>query len=291
MPAEPNRRIVASLLLVSRAGAVVVGGFGAFVLMGWGLSLAVVKSVVPGLATTKVNTVLGFMLAGVALWLLRGGKSAASGSARLRIAQGCALAVCLLGLLTLAEYTLGLDLGIDEFLFRDPTWAADTTAPGRMSPHSAFNFLVIGLALLLLDRKAGARSAQWLANVALAISFVALIGYAYSVVSLYRIASYTGMALHTAAAFLVLSVGVLCARPEQGLMAIFVADSAGGVLARRLIVLSMVVPPVLGILRLEGERAGFYGREFGTALFAVANVAVFSEIGRASCRERVYVLV
>ncbi|HSA92910.1 MAG TPA: TonB-dependent receptor [Terriglobales bacterium] len=35
MPADPNRRIVARLLLVSRAAALVVAGIGAFVLVGW----------------------------------------------------------------------------------------------------------------------------------------------------------------------------------------------------------------------------------------------------------------
>jgi signal transduction histidine kinase len=275
MPADPNRRIVARLLLVSRSAAVVVAGIGAFVLAAWGLSLTVPEGMFPGLATLKANIALGLILAGIALWLLQQGRPTARKSTKSRIAHGCAVAVCLMGSLTLAEYALGWDLGIDELLFPDPHWVGDATAPGRMSPHAAFNLLVTGLALLFLDRKRSVRPAQVLASLALAVSFVALIGYAYSVVSFYQIASYTGMALHTAAAFLVLSIGILCGRPGEGLMAIFVADSVGGMLARRLIVFSMVIPPVLGVLRLEGQRADLYGREFGVAIFATSCVAVF----------------
>jgi hypothetical protein len=84
------------------------------------------------------------------------------------------------------------------------------------------------------------------------------------------------MALHTAAAFLLLSVGLLAARPDKGVMALLTAEGHGGAVARRLLPAAILVPAVLGLIRLHGERMGFFGTEAGLALFALSNIAILS---------------
>ena len=69
----------------------------------------------------------GFVLTGISLasWGLTGRH------ARLRIlALACAGTVVLLGLLTLCEFVAGVDLGIDQRLFREASGAVGTLAPG-----------------------------------------------------------------------------------------------------------------------------------------------------------------
>lgn len=39
---------------------------------------------------------------------------------------------------------------------------------------------------------------------------------------------------------------------------------------------AILIPPVLGWVRLQGEVMGLYGPNIGVALFATSNVAVFS---------------
>lgn len=57
----------------------------------------------------------------------------------------------LLGALTLSQYLFGWNLDIDQMLAREPAGAFGTLAPGRMAPTSALDFVLVGLALLLLD--------------------------------------------------------------------------------------------------------------------------------------------
>ena len=82
------------------------------------------------------------------------------------------------------------------------------------------------------------------------------------------------MALNTAAAFFVLAAGLLCARPVHGVMAQLVGRSGAGILARRLLPAAIAVPIVVGWFRLEGERAGLYGTDFGVALNVTVTIVL-----------------
>ena len=273
MKSEANARVLWLLTSFAWAASLIVILVGLVVLGGWAFDIIALKSVFPGLVTMKANTALAFVLAGVSLWLLR---SEQADQRTRQIAQACAAAVALLGLLTLSEYLFGWDLGIDQLLFEEPLGAVGTFSPGRMAPATAFNLLLIGTALLLLDARHRPGIFQLPAIMAGLVSFLALLGYLYDAEALYAVAPYTGMALHTAASFFVLSLGLLFARPDIGLMSVVSTDNLGGVLARRLLPAAMVIPPVLAWLRLLGERAGLYGLEFGLALFATSNVVVFA---------------
>lgn len=243
---------------------------GGLVLLGWAFDLTLLKSVFPGLVTMKANTAAAFLLGGTALLL----SAERADLGRRRAAQACAAVIVLLGALTLAENLLGWDLGIDQLLFRSSPGEAGTAATGRMAPETASSFVLLGLALLLLDRetRGGHRPAQALALLAGLVALLALLGYLYGVGVSMR------MALHTAAASLLLSLGVLAARPESGWMALFTRDTGGALVARRLLAPVVLLPMVLGWLRLEGERAGLFGLETGLAFFAFANIVVLSAL-------------
>jgi hypothetical protein len=55
-------------------------------------------------------------------------------------------------------------------------------------------------------------------------------------------------------------------------------STTGGFLVRRLLPAVVVMPIVLGLLRLEGERAGLYGMTVGVALMIAANVLIVSAL-------------
>jgi FtsH-binding integral membrane protein len=111
-----------------------------------------------------------------------------------------------------------LSLGIDEALVRDVPGAVATSAPGRMGVNTALAFVLVGAALLMLDavRPRAIRTGQSLALAGGMLAWTALVGYLYSVAALYRLASYTAMALSTALTFIPLVLGTLAARADRG---------------------------------------------------------------------------
>lgn len=279
------------LAWLSGAAAAFAVGVSLLVLVGWSLGNEVLVRVVPlpGAGVMMPNSAIGFLLSGAALRLLW----PAGSLPRARRIAGRLLAVAglVLGLLVLAEYALDADLGIDLLLFPDTVTQLAHALPGRPAPSTAVCFALVGLALLALDFevRAGRRPAQLLA---LAVGFVALqalAGYGYAAPELYAPAafgrgpSFTPMAIHTALTFLVLALGILFARPDRGIMEVFTGADAGGFVARRLLPAAILIPLVLGWLRLASERAGLVDTAAGTALLVVAIVVLLGLIiGRSA---------
>lgn len=218
----------------------------------------------------KANTALAFVLLGLSI-LSFGlvGRVQHAG----RIGYAAASLTALIGLLSLTEYLAGWTVGIDELLFRDPT-TLQTSHPGRMAPTSASCFLALGLALIVLDRRA--RWARWATPVlsfsVLLTAVGAVLGYLYGVTSLYRVSAFSSMALHTAVGFGVASIGALLLRPERAKL--LSSPSAGGIMLRRITPAAAIAVVILGEARLLGQRAGYYTTEFGLSLMVVGTIVV-----------------
>ena len=119
-----------------------------------------------------------------------------------------------------------------------------------MAPNTAAALLLVGLALLLLDAKLlrrGVLAVQFLALATAFIALLAIIGYAYSALSLAGIEQFIPMALNTAVVLALMSGGILCARPDRGVMAVVSSAGAGGVMARRLLPAVIFIPPRRGL--------------------------------------------
>ncbi|MGA7937304.1 MAG: PAS domain S-box protein, partial [Kovacikia sp.] len=167
----------------------------------------------------------------------------------------------------------------DQLLFQESATAVGTSAPGRMAANTALNFLLLGSALFLLSRPRSFHpGVQTFALVAFFIALLGLLGYIYNIQEFYGFGSYTKMAVHTAIAFLVLCTGILCLHPDQGIMGTITSQHAGGLMARRLLLTVLGVPPILSGLILAGYRAKFYGGEVGLSLSAVFSIVVFAVV-------------
>jgi PAS domain S-box-containing protein len=272
---KPNKsKLTSSLKSFSKYCSLAAIVAGTAVLFGWTFEVDVLRSVLPGFATMKANTAAAFVLSGIALLLFQPEQPEYRGRP---VAHLLAVVVASIGLLTLTEYVSGYDIGIDQLLFKDPL-IPESLYPGRMPPATALNFVILGVALITFhwDTARGNRPAEWFILLAVLSSIIPIIGYIYSVQSLYHAAGYASVALHTALLFLILSAGMLCARPDRGLMALFSGESLGGLMIRRLLPAGIVALIALGWLRLAGQRAGLYDTEFGLSISVAAAMIILT---------------
>lgn len=268
----PQNTYSTGLARFSQVGALLVACMGAAVLVGWHFDIALLKSGLAGLDNMKANTALAFLAAGVAIWSLH------SSAPKIRmLSLPLSIVVTALGGLTLVEDLFALNLGIDQLLFLDAVQPSQTASPGRMATTTALSFFLIGIALLVLRTPRPSLlwgRVHWFVLPPLFISTVALVGYAYGVRSLYQLGPFIPMAANTALSFFVLSLSILAANPAKGIAAVFVSETAGGMLARRLLPTLSFVIFGLGWMLLAGDRTGYYDSRFRFALMVVLSIAV-----------------
>lgn len=264
----------------SKKGSLVVALVGFIVILAWVFDIPLLKGILPNLPTMKVNTALCFLLGGtsLALWHWQGKREKDKGKRKFQILSlSLAFLIALIALLTLLEYGFNVNLGIDEFLIQQPEPMGSTAVRGRMAPNTALAFLFEGSALLLLSvNRPNYLAAQGMAVGGGLIGFVGLLGYVYGSVYFYTASSYTGMAVHTAIAFLLLASGILCARPDRGLMPLLCSDGAGSLMARRLLPFAIFVPLVVGGLSEMGYKSHLYTKEVEAALSTTLDIILFS---------------
>ncbi|HMB44141.1 MAG TPA: sensor domain-containing diguanylate cyclase, partial [Luteimonas sp.] len=259
---------------VARAGGwlgllIVVSG--AVVLAGWLFDVPALRALGTGEVTMKGNTAIAFVLIGASLWGLH--RSEATPAAR-TLARLAALVAALIGLLSMIEYLAAADLGIDQWLFADPS----SVVPGRMAMMTAVNLLLLAAAIWTIDVELSRaiRPSHWLALAVAGNAFLAVLGYLYGVQALYRLVALTAMALHTAVLFLLASAAVVMVRPATRFVRRILRDDAAGLINRRLLPAAVLLPPALAWLALQGQLAGLYSSSYRLALTAGSSVAIFA---------------
>ena len=105
---------------------------------------------IPGAVKMKFNVALGFIFSSGVLLLYHLPKKT---RANRWVSIGLCALIFLIGLLTISEYILSINIGIDELFVRDELPTTATYYAGRMSPISAINFILISIGLLLLNRE------------------------------------------------------------------------------------------------------------------------------------------
>lgn len=260
------------LSVVLSLAAAAIGGLS---LAGWIWDIEILKRVHPAWVTMKANTAVCLMLAGIAVALIAGERRSAGMS---RFAKSCAAFMAVIGALTLGEHVWGWDPGIDQALFTESVESAGRSFPGRMGPAAAVIFMLLGSAIFLLDSRlpAGTSAAQGCVLAAMALDTFIFLGYFYRVELPAGLVRYVSIALPAFLAFLLLGVALLFARPNRGLVSIFLADDPGGAMARRLLPAALWIPALSGWLFVMGREVGLYGKGVAAALLAGFVTLVFT---------------
>lgn len=209
-------------------------------LAGWFTENEYLKTFSPGSVSMKFNTAVSFVLIGLSMMFLKNYKSDKISGKILNVMVYITLVV---GILTVLQYVLGINLYIDELLIKDIPDAAHTSSPGRMSIYTAGGFIICSVAIILYKQNTDRYIivAQVLSVFLFLLSLLPLLGYLYGSSELYSLSGITKMALNTSVSFFILSVGLIFMRPTKGILEITTFDTIGGHLARRLIPLSLLI--------------------------------------------------
>jgi PAS domain S-box-containing protein len=106
------------------------------------------------------------------------------------------------------------------------------------------------------------------------ISYYTLISYILGV-NLAIVPKMVPVALNTGIALLALGIAILHIRPETWLMKLYNVNSTGGILSRRLLLPALLLPILIGWMRIAGERQGVFASEQGVVLVAITYTFCF----------------
>src|SRR6516162_2877003 len=266
-----NQRLVSSLGALSRASSYLIAVVGLAVLLGWHFDIELLRAGLPGRTPVNPATALALLLSACALWMHHQARGRPDPAPARWLAVTAASVVIALGVITLTGYFIGHNLRVDQLLF------GAQLAGNRVAPNTGFALLLTGVGLWLLNSPRRLRRAleQLVALFPIGIALISLLGYAYSAEGMYGLGELQRMALPTAASRLVLGIGSLCARPDVGFVSAIVSDHAGGILARRMLPVAILVPAGLGWLTLSGQRAALFNEELGLAIAAAVTIFAF----------------
>ncbi len=266
-----------SRALGAGAGAF-VAGFGAATLLGRRTGVEVPR-LTTGADAPSPTTTAALVAAGLALLLLAG-----PGGAPLRYRAGTVLAALAAVLGTLSLVDAGTTAPLTEAVSRLLVGPQHLFVPHAVPPAAGLGLLLIGLALVLVDRPAGGRTGLHPTGPLLvAVAVIALVALAPPMFAAGMARGPepgTVMSPYAASGLLLLAAGALLARPERGPLTRHGGDTPGATVTRRIAVALLALP---FLAALFSGLAAASGVERPTAAIStgaiVATLALLAAIG------------
>lgn len=244
------------------------------VLLGWEFNVDLLKRMVPGLVAMNPLTASCFVLLGCSFFLM----TQKSNTRSFGVGYLLASLVILLAGIKIADVLYDFSIQPDMLLFPEKIKATVINGrPNYMAPNTALCLILTGIALLLLQVQIRTRilPTQFISLLVAFMGILSILGYIYRIKSLYEVPLFIPMALHTAICFFFLSIAILFVHPGRGMMRDFTSTLTGSITSHLLIPAAILIPSLLGFMRLYGDWAGWYSKEFGVAVFALSIIITF----------------
>lgn len=240
------------------------------VIAGWLFDVSVLKTIIPGSISMKINTAICFLLSGAIFTCLTMGRWNTA-------CRFITVFILVFGIATFSQNIFGYNLGIDQLLITDYDAIKNGLPyPGRPSPTTAFCFSLYSCALLCITSQNSRlkKVGQYSLHLITLISFIALLGYLFSVATFYKLAFLTDIAFHTAFALFVLSVASSFIQKNKGITGIFTGTKIGNLVARKLFPKMTITILLLTLLELFILRHQMISEDFGIALLGTSFIIV-----------------
>lgn len=256
-------RVIATILAVYT----LLGGMISFV--GWALDIRGLTDWNGVGVSIQPNSCIAAIASGAAVLLIS--------QSRCRIAIPFALIVTGIGLTSVYQLVSGGELHeFNTFLMFNREWGiSGTVFQGRIGTPGSVSWSLIGVALIVISLFHGNLLSPRFLKVriiavmmmilTMTISMLSLTGYLYGATSLYTLPSLTTIAIQTASFIFAVSMATILIVPDVGPMRFIADQGPAGIMVRRVFPAIFGVPIILGLIRLAGERAGYYDLAFGTA--------------------------
>lgn len=246
-----------------------------FGLLGWYFKIQKLLFVAPSSHPMHPKTGIGLLFSTFALILF---SSKEKQKIKFFLVQCFSAIAFLIGSWTIVEYLVGKILMIEQgriyFVPNDPTKYF------QPSPETAFCLMLSAAAIFFMNSTSSRLRTFSEASVLISggIALFSVAGLLTGANSLYSFILPTqaiGMALQSALAFIFLSIGTLSLTPQEGIISIFVSDSLGGVVARKLVLIFLFVPMLLELVAGELVKSGFINQAFRQSLIIVCVFSIF----------------
>jgi signal transduction histidine kinase len=239
------------------------------VLLGWRFDITLLKSIFPGLIAMNPLTALAYIFSSVWLYIkLRN----YSGKGKRLLFPGFFLSflVLCIGVLKIFDLVTSKNYYFDNIFFTEQIGLSE------ISPFSAFNFLILGIFMILNEFKKNFHSyVLWFVIPVFTIATISLFGYIIGSNDITTLKPFKPMALQSAVSALLLVSCFLFVFDQNILLKTLRKKDSGGYIARSLLPYIIIVPVLIAYLRYQGQFKQLYDTGFGVALFMVASILIF----------------
>ena len=240
------------------------------VIVGWYAQAPELVTFGSEMGSMRINTAVGVLLVAASIVAPAPWRAALAGLA------------LLLMTIILVQYPTGVDLGIDELLVND--WSdPPIDHPGRITVNGALSIALLAVGLLTAQWR------RWVAELVtvlpIVVAVIAIYGYAFGTVQLYRFFELRPMAVHTAAILVVLGCAVWLSIPYSTAQWIVFGKDWGARLQRALVPVGIVVLPAVAWLFEQGAENGTYNFTLAFTLMVSMVALVVTLIGFLLGRE------
>ncbi|MBX7181910.1 MAG: PAS domain S-box protein, partial [Bacteroidia bacterium] len=258
------------IIRMAATWAIVVG---VWVIIGWILGQEAMKTSLKDGSTMKFNTAICSILCGLTIWM----QTFENPKIR-RIGKVFPIIFVCLSFLSLFQTYFNVNLGIDELVFTDyVSRAKGLPHPGRTSTALSITFLFLGLGLIKYDSSNlwERKVSQWAFHAVSVFTFIFILSYLYEVPYLSKILIIGTMTLHSAV--LTFSLSIICSlfNDDLAFTGLFLENTSGSRMARRIFPGVMVTIILLGLFRASTiSKESLIGVEFGIALFSIGFMVI-----------------
>jgi hypothetical protein len=145
-----------------------------------------------------------------------------------------------------------------------------------MAPTDALAGIALGLSLVLLQLNRAVVAGQLLGLFVSFIGILGITGYAFLLRTLYAVGSYTPASAQSVVFSAMLGFGVMCVRPDRGLMRVLASPTVGGTAARRLLPLGIGFPVLVASISVFGNWLGLGRSPFGGIIILTICIVAFT---------------